>query len=326
MSISHVVAVSVVGASLAWSSVAAAGEPEVVFADGTRETVKNPHMDSKGRWTAEREGHLVPLMAGDVVVVIDGDGKETVTIPELGDDKPSAATEALVARIRDKKNADWLMDTMQPLLPPSRSVHETFVAMAADADKEMRRRAVHGFAQLRTKDSVMAASAAVLAEKDKTHRKEMASVLFSVEEIFTRCDSLEAVKQGIADKDSSLRFVYAMLAPDDLEEAKAVLRGSDGVGNSDHHVRESAALELGLRGDGAGMSILTGLLSRTKIPGFDGGEALMQKLLIREQVDICKAMAKIATPAAKAALEKAKASKLQPVRDAAVAALASLAK
>ncbi len=294
---------------------------ELIFANGTHESVKDARKDSKGQWYAEREGHRTPLRAGDVVVVIDDAGKETVTIPELVEGAPSQEAEAALAKLRDPKNVTWQEELESFPMPPFKATHDALLVLSKDSKQEMRRRAVHGLSHLRTKASVMAASEAILAEKDSGLRRELASVLFSVEEIFSRCENGEAIKAGLADKESAVRYAYAMLAPDDLEAARTVLRGSDGIGNSDHHFRESAAEELGERGDGAGATILIGMLARNKIPGLDCDEALATKLLVAEHVRLCKVLGKLGTPAAKTALEKAKKSPHAAVRDAATAAL-----
>jgi hypothetical protein len=98
---------------------------------------------------------------------------------------------------------------------------------------------------------------------------------------------------------------------------------ADGLKSSDHHDRESAALELGRRGDSSGESILVGMLARDKLPGFDGGDALMETCLIQEQVEVCRVLGKLGSDSAKAALKKATASRREAVRKAAADALAA---
>jgi hypothetical protein len=121
-----------------------------------------------------------------------------------------------------------------------------------------------------------------------------------------------------------VRIVFALLSPHDDAAATAVLR-ADGIKNADHHIRESSALELGRRGDGAGESILVGMLARSRLPGFDQDTALMEQYLIREQVEVAGVLGRLGTGSAKAALRKAATSRFEPVRKAAEAALAEAA-
>lgn len=307
-------------ALLPCSSIRAA---QIIHADGRRDTVDDPRADTQGRWTYGVDGRRVVLVPGEIVVLIDDAGKETVTIPELADAPDGPEVAALLASIRDPKNPAWMEAATQLGRHPTRSVFDALLALTNDAKKDTRRRGIGALAALRTRESVTAATAAILAEKDASMRREAASTLFAVQEIFCRCDAAQSVSTGITDKDGTVRFVFAVLAPPDLEDAKAVLRGADGLKHRDHHTRESAAVELGLRGDGAGESILIGMLARSKLPGFDAKDAtLMQRYLIAEQVQVCEILGSLATAPGKAALEKARSSPHEAVRAAAAAALA----
>lgn len=296
---------------------------EVVFADGRREPVTEPRRDAKGVWTATREGRRTVLEPGDVVAVVDDAGTETVTIPATADppDAPEAA--ALLASLRDPKNPSWRQTADQLAERPTKSVLDALVALASDPAKESRRRAVAALARLRTREGVVAAATAILAEKDAALRRESASVLFSVQEIFRRAPTEDVVRKGIADRDAIVRIDFALLAPHDVEAAGEVLR-KEGLKSGDHHVRESAAVALGRRGDGAGEGILVGMLARARLPGIDD-EALMERLMIREKVEICGILGKLATDSAKAALRKAASAGPEPVRKAAEDALAAAA-
>ncbi|MFN0205356.1 MAG: HEAT repeat domain-containing protein [Planctomycetota bacterium] len=297
-----------------------AATPEIIFADGRREPVQEPRLDSRGNWTALRDGKRTVLRAGEVVVVIDDTGKENVIIPNLSDAPDTPETTALLASLRDLKNPAWRQAVEQISMKPSKSVYNALLKLTLDTNKEVRLRGVTAIAGLRTKAGVLAATEAVFVEKDAGVRREMAYVLYSVQEIFKRSNTAKHVVIGLANNDPLVRLVFAMVSARDVSAAIPVLR-NDGLKHTDHHVRESAAIELGRRGDGSGESILISMLSRTKLPGFDGGDELMEKFLIREQVEICSILGKFATEPAKAALKKAKTSKFEPVRKAAEAAL-----
>lgn len=304
----------------AGTAVSALRAAEIVHADGRRETVQALRADGKGGFTIEREGRRVPLAPGEIVVVIDDEGVETVTIPELSAGEDSPETKTLIDSLVDPKNEQWPMLVEQLGRVPTRSKLDALAALAKDPKKEVRQRAVRGLAGLRTRESTLAAVEAVLAEKDATARADGAYALFAVSEIFARCDTGDAVARGLADKNTHVRYVFAMLAAPDDEAAKAVLRGKDGLGSSDHHVRESAATELGERGDAAGENVLVAMLSRNKLPGIDD-PALMERLLIEEQVRVCAILGKLGTKAGRSALEKAAKSKRDAVAEAARRAL-----
>jgi hypothetical protein len=299
---------------------------ELVHADGRRETVAEVRKGADGRWMEQREGRLVQLTPGDVVVIILAGGKEEVTIPALleSPDPPEAA--ALLASLRDPKNEAWLLETAPSLAKrPTRGIHDALVALTTDKSRETRARAIGTLTQLHTKESVTAATKAVLAEKDTTARRRGALLLFSVQEIFQRSDAAASVEAGIAHSDPTVRYVFAMLSPPDLEAANAILR-NEALKSSDHHVRESAALELGQRGDAAGTSVLIGMLGRTSLPGFEARDPLGERLMIEEQVEVCAVLGKLGGDGAKAALGKAASSRFEPVKAAARKALETIAK
>jgi HEAT repeat protein len=299
-----------------------AAAAEIVYADGRRESVADPRQDGKGQWLATIEGRRTVLRPGEVVVIVDDAGAETVTIPALAEPPDPPETAAALAGLRDPKNDGWQQSAEQLARRPSRALLDALAALCADKNKELRRRGVAALARLRTRESVAAAAAAVVAEKDAALRRELASSLFSVQEIFRRADTAASVKAGVADKDAIVRVAFASLSPPDFAPAIPVLE-ADGLGSADHHVRESAAMELGERGDASGEGVLVSMLARTSMPGVTDDPALMERLLVREQVAICRILGKLGTPGGKAALEKAKSSKFDAVRKAAEAALAA---
>lgn len=311
---------SVAVAFIVCAATGAADCGEVVHADGRRERVEDPRVGSNGQWTATIDGRRTPLKAGEIVVVIDDAGVETVTIPPTSDEADSPEVKALLDGLRDPKNDAWLMTMERLAMRPTTSVQAALEALTVDPSKEIRKRGIQALARLRTREGTIAAAKAVLAEKDKALRREAASALFSVEEIFRRCDGVaEFVKQGMADTERDVRFVFAMLSAKDDAAAVAVLK-KDGLGHSDHHVRESAALELGRRGNVAGEKILIGILGWTELDVSDD-PALNERLLIEQQTEVCEVLGTFETATAKAALEKARKSKLAAVREAAERAL-----
>ncbi|MBK6942001.1 MAG: hypothetical protein IPH13_17620 [Planctomycetes bacterium] len=293
---------------------------EVVHADGRRERVEDPRVGSNGQWTATIDGRRTPLKAGEIVVVIDDAGVETITIPPTADEADSPEVTALLAGLRDAKNDAWMLTLDRLGARPTKTLQAALDVLVLDPSKEMRKRGIHALTRLRTREGTIAAAKAVLAEKDKALRRETASALFSVEEIFRRCEGVaESVKQGMADTERDVRFVFAMLSAKDDPSAIAILK-KDGLGNPDHHVRESAALELGRRGNVAGEKILIGILDWTKLDVSDD-PALNERLLAEQQTQVCEVLGTFESASAKAALEKARKSKLAAVREAAERAL-----
>ena len=193
--------------------------------------------------------------------------------------------------------------------------------LAADRDKRLRPRAVRLLAQLATRESVLAAAEAVVAEKDRALRLEGASALASVQEVLLRSECAELLARGVADKDRDVRVAFASIAARrDDAKALGVLR-DEGVTHPDHHFRELAAVALARQGDPAGEHVLVAMLGRDRIPGVDD-PALVRELLVREQVELCALLAKLHTDSGQAALERARKSAHEAVRAAAEAALA----
>lgn len=292
---------------------------EWIHADGRRTTVSAPRADSKGRWSAEIDGRRTPVKPGDVVAVVDGEGHETAIPNELTDDPWTPADDALLASLRDVRSTTWHETVESRVAPPRRVLLERLKELGTEKRADVRARATTALVMMRTKDAVRAAVDAVLAESDKSARVAGASALYSVVEIYRRMDLEEATRRGLADKESAVRFAFAWLAPDDFADAVPVLK-RDGLANSDHHVKESAAFALARHGDAAGESILCSMLARDKIPGVDDAD-MNTRMLVREQVDVCRLLGKLATKGAIAALERATRSKHEAVRAAAAKAL-----
>lgn len=292
---------------------------EVLHADGRREAAQEPRLDAKGTWSALFEGRRVVLKPGDVVVVKDDAGAETVTIPAQVDPPDAPGTASALASLKDLKNDAWRRSAEQLGTRPTKALLEALVALTSDPKREVRSRAITALAEQRTKEGVVAAATAVLGEKDAGLRRDAASVLYSVGEILRRSDAKDLTQRGLGDREVMVRLAFAMLSPRDLAAAISVLR-TDGLKHADHHVRESSAVELGLRGDGAGEALLVAMLARARLPGIDD-PALMERMMTREKVEICDILGKLGTETAKAALRKAAASTSEPVRKAATAAL-----
>lgn len=292
---------------------------DLLHADGTHEPVQEARVDAQGRWTGVRDGHRTVLKPGDVVVITDDAGAETVTIPATAEPPDAPGTPAALSSLKDPKSGEWRTAAERLGARPTKALLDALVLLTADPKKELRSRAITALAEQRTKEGVVAAATAVLAEKDTGLRRDAASILYAVGEILRRADAKELIQRGLADKEVMVRIAFATLSPRDLEAATAVLR-TDGLKHSDHHVREQTAVELGLRGDGAGEALLVNMLARAKLPGIDD-PVLMERLMTREKVEICGILGTLGTETAKAALRKATASTSESVRKAAKAAL-----
>jgi hypothetical protein len=297
---------------------------ELVYADGHRESAGNPKRDSKGRWMAQRDGRTTVVKPGEVAAVVDDAGKETEIIPELAATPDTPEVTAALATLHDEKGAAkgdaWLPALDVLAAHPTRSVHDALAKLAAEKSVELRGRAVAGWLALRTKESVLAGAGAFLAESDAASRRDSASRLLAVGEIFRRADHAEKLKAGLADRDATVRFIFASIAPASCQEALPILK-ADGLHHSDHHFREQAALELAERGDAAGESLLVSMLERNEIPGLKTDPETAKRVLTREQIDICRLFGKLRTKTGLAALKKASASPNDEVRKAAAAAL-----
>ncbi len=292
-----------------------------ILADGRREVVEQPSKDSKGQWTAVVNGRRQGLARRAVVALVNDAGEETSVLPELSSASKTPPQEAALAALVDPKREDWFATLDALSDPPSRSVFEALGELASGSKKELRTRALVAMARLNTKESTLELARRVLDEKDAKVRRDAAVALFSVREIVRRSDSRALVERGLADADALVRLEFALVAPHELELAGAILR-KDGLRNSDHHVRESAAVELGRRGDAAGEKLLIEMLTRSRLPGMERDSDVAVRLLVQEQVELCDILGRLDSAAARAALAKARShSPHEAVRAAAKAAL-----
>ena len=290
-----------------------------VHADGRRTEVREPRADSSGRWWGEIDGHRTRLDPGEFVAVIDDKGRETPIPRPLADGARTAADDAALASLRDPRDANYEAAVLAWYAAPKRSVLEALVETTKDKRAAVRKRALLTLVRLRATESVRAAAEAILAETDKSVRTECVSALYSVCEIYRRAGLAELTQRGIEDKDAVVRFTFAWLAPDDMAAAVDVLK-KDGLANSDHHLRESAAMALARHGDASGESTMIGMLTRDRMPGVDDRE-LATRLSIAEKVEICGLLGRLGTKTSLAALERAAKSPHDAVRAAAERAL-----
>ncbi|MCA8966430.1 MAG: hypothetical protein KDC48_16235 [Planctomycetes bacterium] len=293
----------------------------LLHANGDTQAVTDARKNSKGEWTAATGGRRVRIHPGDVIAIVAADGTETVIIPELSSAPIDSTADAALARLRQPKNKTWQADVELLAKGASRAVFEQLSTMAKDPHKEARLRAVTALAALRTKESSLEVASAVLQEKDARLRGELASLLHSIKEVLRRSTVADLIPAGLAHDNPEVRVTFAMIAAPEDAAALKVLRES-GLSHRDHHFREAAALELGLRGDSAGEKLLIRMLSRSRVPGVEGDVAFREQALIKEQVQVCTALGKIATDDAKVALRAARSSPHEAVRIAANDALA----
>lgn len=304
------------------AGIAPACAQTLIHADGRREAAGKPVRDTAGRWFATIDGRRVVLTPGEYAAFVDERGEETSLLRPLGKAPLTAAQQAAITALRDVKNKAWEASADQLGDAPSEALLAALTALGGDADKTVRTRALTAMAHLRTAASTVALAKAILAEKDAGVRRPAASLLFAVSEIYLRSGDDVPTDQGLADRDAEVRFAFALLAPA-TEKALAVLR-DEGLRNSDHHVRETAAVTLAERGNAAGQAVLLAMLARKKMPGVDDPET-GQRLLEREQVHVCELLGRLGGEAAKRALQQATQSSLPAVAKAARAALAPAA-
>lgn len=295
-----------------------------IRADGSRFEVDKPAKDSTGRWMGTIDGRRQALKPGEIVALVDERGEETSLTPELAPQAMTAAQAAALASVGDPRDEAWFASLETLASPPTRAAHDALVELAQSGKKDVKVRVVAALARMRTRESSLAAARAVLDEKDAKVRRDAAASLFSVREILRRSDAAELVTAGLADKDKLVRVEFALVAPLDMPQASEVLR-KDGLAHGDHHVRESAAVELGRRGDASGMTVLAAMLARNAMPGMEDDPEMGARYLVAEQVEICGILARLGGDKARAALTKAQAkSPHDAVRAAAERALASL--
>jgi hypothetical protein len=295
---------------------------EVLRADGTRVAVKEPRKDSKGDWTGELEGRRTILKPGESAVVIDDEGAEHENIPPLEDAAMSEPADAALAALKSvaKHDGPEVLFALARLSEyRTTGMRDALVALLEEKDRHLRTVAIRGLGALLPKETVARAARAVLDEKDRATRRATADSLFAVQVILRRADCRDTILEGIADADAEIRIKFALLAPPEIAEAIPVLR-KDGLKHADHHVRESAALELGRRGDAGGEDVLIAMLARA-LPKEATTGSFEEGHFIAEKVAICAMLGGLGSEKSKAALSKAAKSKLPAVAAAASAAL-----
>jgi HEAT repeat protein len=296
----------------------------LVHADGRREQVAGLERDAAGHFSVLEGDRRVPIRVGDVVAVVDAEGAETETIPELRAGDVSAAESAALEALKAGVEPDWFAALATLGQRPTRAAHEALLALAAEDEPKLRARAVQGLAAQHTKASTLAVARAALEDADAATRAAAATALFAVRAIFVRAEPGALVDAGLEHTDRDVRFGFAFAAPHGNERALDILR-REGLKHSDHHRRESAALELGLRGDAAGEKILAAMLARSRLPGIDDAD-VERRLRVAEKVQVCEVFGALRTKAALAALRKATKDDEADVRAAAEAALAEAAR
>jgi len=309
-------------AALMFVLLASAAQAEVgLLANGRRVQVDQPAKDSKGVWMGALEGRRQRLAAADVVVLVADDRTETLLAPTLSEAELTPTEVAVLAELADP-SADFGPAGCEALaLEPKRAAHKILLELAGDRRKGLRSRAVTALLRLRTLESCAAAAKLVLDEKDVKSRRAMAAALFSARALLQRCDLGEAFETGLTDSDALVRVEFALCAPHEHPKAIGVLV-KDGLRHADHHVRESAALDLGRRGDKSGLDVLLAILGRSKPRDLDTDPETELRLHIAEQVEVCEVLGGLGGESAKSALKKAKSdSPHEAVRKAAEAAL-----
>jgi HEAT repeat protein len=291
------------GALLAFAAAAAAAE--VIWLDGRREEAERVVVKGD-RLLLPAEKGMRSVATRRVVRVIGDDGKDVPFDRALRDGAPDAEIAAMLASLPTAEGAalrevqERLADSM------SRAVLERLSELARDRKAELRARAGETLLLMGTPESLGAGLGIAIGDGDAAVRRRVASALFAVLGALKVEGLGDRVAEGLADRDANVKATCALVLGR-LGDARArdVLRASC-LKSSDHHVRESAAEVLAELGDDAGVSVLIGMLSRTKHPA---GPDLPARIVLEEKIRVCALLGNLKASRALDALKKAARAK-----------------
>ncbi len=143
-------------------------------------------------------------------------------------------------------------------------------------------------------------------------------------------EALALLDQGLATKDADARFQVAWLGAQ-LGSDAALPVLARFLGDSDHHVRESAAVALAERGDAAGVAIVLAMAKRDRAPvqianrGADAEtRAMCDRIAGRERCHACELLGKLHHEPALPVLRRLATAKDEALAAAAKAAVAAI--
>jgi HEAT repeat protein len=268
------------GALLALAVVA--GAEDLVWLDGRREHVE--------RVTIKGDTLLVPFEKGmrsvpvrRVVQVVGADGQEIALDRTLRDGEPRPEAAAALASLAAadepalREIQERLADSM------SRAVMDRLAQLAKDKKGDLRARAGETLLLMGTAEPLRAGLDIALGDADADVRRRVSSALFQVQGALRAEGLADRVAEGLGDRNPAVKATFALVLGG-LGDARArdVLKAC--LRNGDHHVRESAAEVLAELGDDAGVSVLVGMLSRTRHPA---GPDLPARIALDEKIRVC---------------------------------------
>jgi len=173
--------------------------------------------------------------------------------------------------------------------------------LVAGKSAAVRVAASQALAMTATKEGVRAALDGALADNTGALWREVANALTSgaclgaIEELTARAD----IEKGLTSKDKSVRRACAWIATK-LGSQEAIPVLATFIADSDHHVRESAAMCLAEAGNDAGAKVLLAICKRERSPAMeanrDADQAtrdLVARATLRERVLACELLGKL---------------------------------
>jgi HEAT repeat protein len=284
---------------------AGAAADDVVWLDGRREKVE--------RVVVKGDTLLLPFEKGvrsvairRVVQVVGKDGEEVALDRALRDRPLGAEETAALASLPAADEVslraiqDRLADTM------SRAVFDRLAQLAKEKKADLRARAGETLLLMGTGEALRAGLDVAIGDVDADVRRRVASALFQVGGALRTEGLADRVAEGLADRNAHVKTTCALaLARLGDGRARDVLKAS-GLASGDHHLRESAAEALAELGDDAGVTVLIGMLTRTKHPA---GPDLPAKIALEEKIRVCGLLGTLKAKRALDALKKAARAK-----------------
>ncbi|HEX6810815.1 MAG TPA: HEAT repeat domain-containing protein [Planctomycetota bacterium] len=233
------------------------------------------------------------------------DGTTKRHAARLADGGPTPAAEKQLARMQ-KGEVLALPELLQLTENCTSALVAELQKLVAGKNAAVRGAAGRALALAATKESMRTALDAALADNTGALWREIANALTggaclgALEELSACAD----IEKGMASKDKAVRGVCAWIATK-LGSQTAIPVLATFVADSDHHVRESAAVCLAEAGNDAGAKVLLAICKRERSPAMEANRdadpatrELVARATLRERIHACELLGKLRHAAA----------------------------
>jgi len=307
-----------IAASVLCLAFAAAGPAqEVELAGG--QVLRGEVIESKANRVKIKtaDGRAMQVGIDEIQWYRDAEGKAHSYAASLGDAPMSAAAQVLLAQLA-KGDPVAVPELMRLAQDRSKQLFAELQQLAKSTTPAVRTRVAKVMAMAGTPESVRGALQAAFAPNNGNLLHELAGLLNATAVAALHGeDGVALVEKGLASKDHDGRFACAWLGAW-LGSAAALPVLATFVGDSDHHVREDAAMVLAAQGNDAGAKLLVTMARRDRSPEMEANrgadeatKALVARLARRERLRACELLGRLRAQSALAMLRGLAAGKDQ---------------